>query len=237
MKLSQLSLADYNQLDSIPVINQDLSASGFTPVANTYYRHTGATTDTFTQGVIYLYDTAYHKLGESGGDYLTYKGDWATNTEYNVNECVTWTDGHLYQVIKAHTSSSTMDPSNSEYYKAMTASKYYSKSYNVNNRESRSSLISDVTGAIHKHRRALCYLGSIDSDYKICLEFNEEKDSSFYGVVGTGFHRDKADFFPAIVQYFITTEVYELSKTVLSSTGATKTVLTGSTSITIYYEA
>lgn len=67
MKLSQLSLADYNQLDSIPVINQDLSASGFTPVANTYYRHTGATTETFTQGVIYLYDTAYHKLGESGG--------------------------------------------------------------------------------------------------------------------------------------------------------------------------
>ena len=70
MKLSQLSLADYNQLDNIPVINQDLSASGFTPVANTYYRHTGATTDTFTQGVIYLYDTAYHKLGESGGTTL-----------------------------------------------------------------------------------------------------------------------------------------------------------------------
>ena len=57
----------YNDLSNIPVINQDLSASGFTPVANTYYRHTGATTDTFTQGVIYLYDTEYHKLGESGG--------------------------------------------------------------------------------------------------------------------------------------------------------------------------
>lgn len=67
MKLSQLSLADYNQLDSIPIINQDLSATDFTPVANTYYRHTGATTSTFTQGVIYLYDTTYHKLGESGG--------------------------------------------------------------------------------------------------------------------------------------------------------------------------
>ena len=67
MKLSQLSLADYNQLDSIPVINQDLSATDFTPVVNTYYRHTGATTATFTQGVIYLYDTTYHKLGESGG--------------------------------------------------------------------------------------------------------------------------------------------------------------------------
>lgn len=60
-------VSDYNELNNIPVINQDLSASGFTPVANTYYRHTGATTDTFTQGVIYLYDTSYHKLGESGG--------------------------------------------------------------------------------------------------------------------------------------------------------------------------
>ena len=59
--------SDYNVLTNIPVINQDLSAAGFTPVANTYYRHTGATTATFTQGVIYLYDTAYHKLGESGG--------------------------------------------------------------------------------------------------------------------------------------------------------------------------
>lgn len=61
---------DYNQIENIPVINQDLTASGFTPVANTYYRHTGATTDTFTQGIIYLYDTAYHKLGESGGTTL-----------------------------------------------------------------------------------------------------------------------------------------------------------------------
>ena len=66
-KIAQLVEGNYNILDNIPVINQDLTASGFTPVANTYYRHTGATTDTFTQGVIYLYDTAYHKLGESGG--------------------------------------------------------------------------------------------------------------------------------------------------------------------------
>lgn len=71
--------SDYNELENIPVINQDLSASGFTPVANTYYRHTGATTATFTQGVIYLYDTAYHKLGESGGgttlNKYSYSGD------------------------------------------------------------------------------------------------------------------------------------------------------------------
>lgn len=81
-KIAQLIEGNYNILDNIPVINQDLSASGFTPVANTYYRHTGATTDTFTQGVIYLYDTAYHKLGESGGgttlNKYTYSGASAT---------------------------------------------------------------------------------------------------------------------------------------------------------------
>ena len=72
-------VSDYNELANIPVINQDLSASGFTPTANTYYRHTGATTDTFTQGVIYLYDTAYHKLGESGG------GGGTTLNKYTVS--------------------------------------------------------------------------------------------------------------------------------------------------------
>lgn len=58
----------YNNLSDIPVINQDLTASGFTPVANTYYRHTGATTAAFTQGVIYCYDgTEYKALDGSGG--------------------------------------------------------------------------------------------------------------------------------------------------------------------------
>ena len=57
----------YNDLSNIPVINQDLTTSGFTPVANSYYRHTGTTTDTFTQGVIYLYNgTGYAALDGSG---------------------------------------------------------------------------------------------------------------------------------------------------------------------------
>ena len=60
------------------------------------------------------------------GDYLTYKGDWVTNTAYNVNDVVTWTDGHLYEVIKAHTSSDTLTPSNTEYYKAMTSTRLLS---------------------------------------------------------------------------------------------------------------
>lgn len=63
-----VACGNYNMLDNIPVINQDLMASDFTPVANTYYRHTGSTTATFTQGVIYCYDgTEYKALDGAGG--------------------------------------------------------------------------------------------------------------------------------------------------------------------------
>lgn len=56
---------------------------------------------------------------------LNYIGDWASGNEYHENDVVTWAqDGHLYEVIKPHTSSSTIDPSNTEYYKAMTARKF-----------------------------------------------------------------------------------------------------------------
>ena len=44
---------DYNELENVPVINQDLSATGFTPVKDTYYRHTGTTNRDYTKGVIY----------------------------------------------------------------------------------------------------------------------------------------------------------------------------------------
>ena len=44
---------DYDELENVPVINQDLSAAGFTPVKDTYYRHTGTTNRDYTKGVIY----------------------------------------------------------------------------------------------------------------------------------------------------------------------------------------
>lgn len=116
MKLSQLSLSDYNQLDNIPVINQDLSASGFTPTANTYYRHTGTTTDTFTQGVIYLYDTTYHKLGESGGGTTLNRYEVTTrsgallnsiiNTAKSVNVCTLNVNGEKIYMFKEDSSDS-----------------------------------------------------------------------------------------------------------------------------------
>ena len=56
-------IEDYNDLPNIPVQNQDLAVSGFTPVANSYYRHIGATTASFTKGVIYYYNsTGYAAL-------------------------------------------------------------------------------------------------------------------------------------------------------------------------------
>lgn len=45
--------SNYDELENVPVINQDLSATGFTPVKDTYYRHTGTTNRHYTNGVIY----------------------------------------------------------------------------------------------------------------------------------------------------------------------------------------
>ena len=75
------------------------------------------------------------------GDYLVYKGDWATNTAYDVNEVVTGTDGQLYEVIKAHTSSNTLKPSNTGYYKAMTNIAIKSARYATNNATQRTNAI------------------------------------------------------------------------------------------------
>lgn len=95
------------------------------------------------------------------GDYITYKGDWVTNTAYNVNDCVTWTDGHLYEVIKAHTSSSTIAPSNPEYYKAMTAKKIVRENFSPNYSQDTINRIKEI---VKKHPDAVVgmfYSGTI----------------------------------------------------------------------------
>ena len=57
---------DYNDLLNKPIINQDLDAVGFSPVAGTYYKHVGQT-DTYTAGVIYLYDGEAFKAIDGSG--------------------------------------------------------------------------------------------------------------------------------------------------------------------------
>lgn len=60
-------VTDYSEIDGVPIVEQDLTASGFTPVANTYYKHTGATSATYTQGVIYLYKGTEYKAIDGSG--------------------------------------------------------------------------------------------------------------------------------------------------------------------------
>ena len=70
------------------------------------------------------------ELEKVAASMLNYMGDWASGNEYHENDVVTWsTDGHLYEVIKAHTSSSIIDPSNTEYYKAMTKKTYVHETF------------------------------------------------------------------------------------------------------------
>ena len=61
---------------------------------------------------------------------LNYTGDWVKNNEYHENDVVTWgTNGHLYKVIKAHTSSTTKSPNNPTFYKAMETTKIINTDY------------------------------------------------------------------------------------------------------------
>ena len=53
--LTRLVRSNYNELDNIPIIHQDLTAS-FTKQADTYYIHTGSTTSAYTKGRMYYCD-------------------------------------------------------------------------------------------------------------------------------------------------------------------------------------
>lgn len=93
----------YNDLLNIPVINQDLSASGFTPVANTYYKHIGTTTDLYTNGVIYYYNsTGYAALdGSASGSGPSQFSDIVVMTEAEFSEAYlagTLQDDKLYLI-------------------------------------------------------------------------------------------------------------------------------------------
>ena len=53
--LTRLVRSNYDELDNIPIIHQDLTAS-FTKQADTYYIHTGSTTSAYTKGRMYYCD-------------------------------------------------------------------------------------------------------------------------------------------------------------------------------------
>ena len=113
--------SNYDDLSNIPVINQDLSATGFTPVKDTYYRHTGTTNRDYTKGVIYkcvdvgstnesleMYEVAsmydvYTAINESVAPLLPVEKD-ITNASTNVS--ITGVEGpYLFTVTDSDISS------------------------------------------------------------------------------------------------------------------------------------
>lgn len=76
-------VADYSEIAGVPIIMQDLNASGFTPTANTYYLHIGETTIMCNKGTIYFYNGTEYKVLGSGGlsdDFGLTQGD----TRYSI---------------------------------------------------------------------------------------------------------------------------------------------------------
>lgn len=66
--ISATDTDNYNDLSNKPIRNQDLDDAEFVPVANTYYRHTGASATMYTIGAIYYYDgTNFNIVGAAGG--------------------------------------------------------------------------------------------------------------------------------------------------------------------------
>lgn len=109
------------------------------------------------------------------GQFLRYKGNWVTDTAYSVNDCVTWTnDGHLYEVIKAHTSSASFDPDNPEYYQVMTTKKWQTTEFSTWNAASRNTLLNIVKKNADALIRivfegALAYIRAIAIDDESCV--------------------------------------------------------------------
>lgn len=96
---------------------------------------------------------------------LNYKGEWVDREEYHENDIVTWTDGRLYEVIKAHTSSNTLKPGNTEYYKAMTPYKYTSESFrplNKNNATVLQNFVSKIASNMNKGRAVNVWVSQLD---------------------------------------------------------------------------
>ena len=54
-EFKKLGVNDYNMLEKLPIINQDLDATGFVGIEGAYYRHIGSTNDTLVNGTIYRY--------------------------------------------------------------------------------------------------------------------------------------------------------------------------------------
>lgn len=134
--------------------------------------------DQLKRGIGAELDKVVAKVNDVDARMLNYMGDWASGNEYHENDVVTWSNGNLYEVIKAHTSSATIGPSNTEYYKAMTASAAINvKIHTINNVEDIAQLQA-LTQLISGN------IGRIVAIYGVFS--GGQRDSLLYGIDTTG---------------------------------------------------
>lgn len=139
--------------------------------------------DQLRRGIGAELDKVVAKVDDVDKRMLNYMGDWASGNEYHENDVVTWgTNGHLYEVIKAHTSSSTIDPSNTEYYKAMTASVAERISL-PNNRVLSGELMDKIATALNNAKQIVAIVPLSDIYLRIAINGNSERLYGYTAVV------------------------------------------------------
>lgn len=122
------------------------------------------------------------------GDYLVYKGDWVTNTSYNVNDIVTWADnGQLYEVIKAHTSSDTLKPGNTGYYKAMTSLPFVKMSIGKTTSLS-NELMAQISNALNNGKYVYVIVPTINTYVRVNINGTSDKLYGYTSIIEDGFN-------------------------------------------------
>lgn len=128
-------------------------------------------------------EAVVEKVNDVDARMLNYTGDWVNGNEYHENDVVTWAnDGHLYEVIKAHTSSSTIDPSNTEYYKAMTASAAERITL-PNNRVISGELMDKIATALNKGKQIVAIVPQTNMYLRIAINGNSEALYGYTAVI------------------------------------------------------
>lgn len=100
---------------------------------------------------------------------MNYTGDWVTNNDYHAHDVVTWAaDGHLYEVLKDHKSSSTLDPDNPEYYKPMTNKTFSETVYDLVTMSSRDAMVKSFANMDHRpFVKTYAMVDSVTTEFQI----------------------------------------------------------------------
>lgn len=134
------------------------------------------------------------KVNDVDARMLNYTGDWVADNEYHEHDVVTWSDGNLYEVIKAHTSSSTIAPSNTEYYKAMTESKSIEFSF-ANTLSLTAPALNAVKNALTKGKSAILSIKVSSLNFKVPLAMSNTILSGYYVQVSSTENKTEEYFF------------------------------------------